>query len=224
MTTRPRQARAEKIDHRVRVGQARSARTEDRILRAALEVFAEQGPDAPVVDDFVQAAGVSRGTFYNHFQSVPELLEATSVWTTDGVVHEIDRAIRSIENPALRVGTGIRLFLARAESDPVWCRFVARVWKLGRLAAPRRDLREGLRRGEFRFRALESALDVLVGALREALFRIGTGRVSREYRDEVVEMCLQALGTSPARVAQVVDGELLPLAPPLTKNAARQVG
>ncbi len=50
-------------DHRTRVGKERSARTERRILEAALEVFADRGPDAPAIDDFVQAAGVARGTF-----------------------------------------------------------------------------------------------------------------------------------------------------------------
>jgi AcrR family transcriptional regulator len=114
------------LDHRARVGLARRVRTETRLLAAALRVFAEKGPDAPVVDDFVRAAGISRGSFYNHHQSVPELLEATSVWNTEGAVREIERALEGIRSPAMRLGTGLRLFLLRAESDPVWCRFVAR--------------------------------------------------------------------------------------------------
>lgn len=223
MNRRSRQGRTE-VDHRARVGRARRARTETRLLAAGLRIFAEKGPDAPVVDDFVRAAGISRGSFYNHFQSVAELLEATSVWTTEGTVREIERALEGVQGPALRLGTGVRLFLLRAESDPVWCRFVARVWKLGRLAAPRRDLRDGLRQGEFRFRELESALDVLLGGLRQALFRIGAGRASREYRDAVVEMCLQALGTPPARIAHVLGAELPPLPAQVTDHAAPKAG
>ncbi len=197
---------------------------ENRILGAALQVFAEKGPDAPVVDDFVQAAGIARGTFYNHFQSVPELLEATSVWTTDTAVAQIERALQGIDDPAVRMGTGIRLFLALAESDPVWCRFVARVWKLGRLAAPRRDLRDGLTRGEFRFDDLEAALDVVLGALRQALVRIGTGRAPRGYRDEVVEMSLRALGTPGPRIAQVLAAEVRPPAGRDTTQTVRKAG
>ena len=81
--------RARKVDHRTRVGEERSARTETRILEAALRVFAERGPDAPVIDEFVQAAGISRGTFYNYFDSVEALLRATSEWTTREVVEAI---------------------------------------------------------------------------------------------------------------------------------------
>ena len=48
---------------RLRVGQERSARTENRILEAALRVFAERGPGAPIIDDFdfVKAAAGSPG-------------------------------------------------------------------------------------------------------------------------------------------------------------------
>ncbi|MEY2866979.1 MAG: hypothetical protein RIQ43_1005, partial [Pseudomonadota bacterium] len=54
------------MDHRTRVGQERSNRTRLRILEAAMRVFAEKGPDAPVIQDFIIAADMSRGTFYNY--------------------------------------------------------------------------------------------------------------------------------------------------------------
>lgn len=205
---------ARQLDHRIRVGRARSARTDGRILAAALKVFAEKGPDAPVVDDFVRAAGISRGTFYNHYQSVEQLLEATSIWTIDAAVRAIDRSLHAVQGPALRFGTGVRLFLAAAEANPVWCLFIARVWKLGPLEVPRRDLRDGLKRGEFHVPTLEVAMDVVLGGLREALFRIGSEQAPRGYRDRVVETCLQALGASPELVARVLAQELPPLEQP----------
>src|SRR5690242_294097 len=116
-----------RADHRTRVGRERSARTETRILEAALGVFAEMGPDAPKIDDFVAAAGIARGTFYNHFESVDELLTATSEWTTRELIETIDTALQGIEGPALRLGVGLRLCFAWGEADPVWSRFVARV-------------------------------------------------------------------------------------------------
>src|SRR5271166_2453279 len=132
--------KARRKDHRTRVGRERSARTETRILEAALRVFADMGPDAPKIDDFVQAAGISRGTFYNHFESVEELLVATSEWTTRETIEAIEAVLEGLEGPALRLGVGLRLFLAKAQSDPVWCRFVARVWKIGGDELPARDV------------------------------------------------------------------------------------
>ena len=118
---------ARDADHRTRVGRERSARTESRILEAAQRVFAERGPDAPVIDDFVQAAGIARGTFYNHFKTVEELLHATSEWTTRKTVQAIERAMTGIEGPTLRLGVGLRLFFAHAQRDPVLLENVAQI-------------------------------------------------------------------------------------------------
>jgi hypothetical protein len=73
-----------------------------------------------------------------------------------------------------------------------------------------------------RFRELESALDVVLGAVRQALFRIGGGRASRGYRDEVVEMCLHALGTPPARIANILGAELPSLSARITEHGTRE--
>jgi AcrR family transcriptional regulator len=199
---------ARKQDHRTRVGRERSARTETRILEAALHVFAEMGPEAPKIDDFVVAAGISRGTFYNHFESVSELLEATSEWTTRELVGAIEAALEGIEAPAIRFGVGLRLFLARAHADPVWCRFVARVWKLGGLELPTRDLDAGLRLGVFRAPSTSVAQDLLFGGVREALLRMGNEGTEPDYGAQMTELCLQALGADPRLIAAVLRHDL----------------
>jgi AcrR family transcriptional regulator len=207
------QAARKKADHRTRVGRERSARTEARILEAALRVFAERGPDAPKIDDFVLAAGISRGTFYNHFEDVGELLAATSEWTTRELIETIETALEGIEGPGLRFGVGLRLFFAKAQVDPVWCRFVARVWKLGGLELPARDLERGLRQGTFRAPSLAAAQDLLFGGVREALSRMGKERTPPSYGAQMTELCLQALGTDSRRIAAVLKHQLPSLAP-----------
>ena len=206
------------VDHRTRVGQERSARTENRIVEAALGVFAERGPDAPVIDDFVQAAGIARGTFYNHFKSVEELLLATSEWTTRDVLQSIDEAMVGSEGPTLRLGVGLRLFFAHALRDPVWCRFVARVWKVGGIELPVRDVDAGIRLGHFRVPSREVARDLVFGGIREALQRIGEGRVPPSFGDQMAEICLQALRADPRRIAAALAHEL----PALAERAQRR--
>ena len=41
--------------------------TRDRILQAALQVFAEKGYHRAVVDDIVRASETSKGAVYHHF-------------------------------------------------------------------------------------------------------------------------------------------------------------
>ncbi len=209
-----------KPDHRTRVGRERSARTETRILEAALRVFAEMGPDAPKIDDFVQAAGLSRGTFYNYFESVEELLAATSEWTTRENIESIEKAIERIEGPALRFGVGLRLFFTRAQADPVWCAFVGRVWKVGGFELPARELEEGLRLGIFRAPTSEAARDLISGGIREALLQIGGGRTPAEYGAQMTEMCLQALGTDARRIGAAMRHELPCLPPDASRKDA----
>lgn len=205
-------------DHRARVGRERSARTETRILSAALGVFAEMGPDAPRIDDFVAAAGVSRGTFYNHFDSVGALLAATSEWTTRSLLGAIEAALEGLDGPVLRFGVGLRLFFARAQADPVWALFVARVWRLGGLELPTQDLEEGLRLGLFRAPSPDALRDLLFGAVREALLRIGRAEAARDYGDEMSALCLRALGVDARRIAAVMRHEL-PALPPTREPA-----
>jgi len=200
--------RKEPADHRTRVGKERSARTVTRILEAALGVFADMGPDAPKIDDYVQAAGVARGTFYNHFESVEELLDATSVWTTRNLLLGIEGSLEGVEGPVMRYGIGTRIFFAWAQRNPVWCRFVARVWKVGGLELPGFDIEEGVRLGVFRVPSIEAALAVLFGAVREALFRIGTEHTPPEYGSQITELLLQALGVDARRIAAVMKREL----------------
>lgn len=203
-----RERESRKTDHRTRVGRERTARTETRILEAALGVFAKMGPDAPKIDDFVAAAGISRGTFYNHFDSVDAVLAATSEWTTRELLQTIEDALDGLEDPVVRFGVGLRLFFSRAESDPVWSLFVGRVWRMGGLELPMRDLAEGVRRGTLRAAHPEATRDLLSGAVREALLRIGSGRTKPGYGDQMAALCLQVLGADAKRIEAVMKREL----------------
>lgn len=211
--TRATSKQRKKADHRVRVGRQRSARMETRILQAALRVFADMGPEAPKIDDFVQAATISRGTFYNHFESVEALLAATSEWMTRELIESIEAALEPIDAPAIRFGVGLRMFFSKAQADPTWSRFVARVWKVGGFELPERDLAKGLRLGVFRVPSVVVAKDLVFGAVREALLRIGTEPTTPAYATQMAELCLQALGADAPSIVAALRHELPSLRP-----------
>ena len=71
-------------DHRVRGGVQRRGKKRLRLLQSALVVFAEKGIGATVIDNGIAAAGVSRGTFYNHFRTTSELPLALATAMSDG--------------------------------------------------------------------------------------------------------------------------------------------
>lgn len=52
----------------------RVAKTKNKLLAAALEVFSEYGVDATTIDDITQRADVGKGTFYRHFSDKAEIM------------------------------------------------------------------------------------------------------------------------------------------------------
>ena len=198
------------INHRTRVGAERRARMRLRILEAAVQVFAEKGGDLPVIDDFIRAADVSRGTFYNYFRTTAELLEATVAWLADDVIRSIDPEVAAIRDPALRLATAVRMYLRWAAADPEWCRFMAKIPRIGVIAERRikRDLRQGHRSGVFQYASLSAAQDLIVGASQQAIRRMAEETPSPALSDEVIGMVLRGLRVSDATIADILQAPL----------------
>lgn len=189
-------------DHRTRVGLERRARTQRRILEAALGVFAEKGGAAPVIDDFIKAAGVARGTFYNYYDSVEELLAATTAWLEEDLMLSIERELDGLTDPVDRLTLGVRLWLRKAQIDPVWCAFVAKAVTHGEAVEEtlRRDLRDGARAGVLVFDSVQAARDLVVGTLHEAMRRMSASPVPANFADEIAGLVFRGLGMPLRRV------------------------
>jgi AcrR family transcriptional regulator len=194
------------VGHRTRVGQQRRARTQARIITAALRVFAEKGTDAPVIDDFIREAGIARGTFYNYFTRPEQLLVAVSRSLEDDLMLSIEAEIGGLRDPVERLATGARLWLRWAHTDRVWCAFIVRSRFRGPLVERQltADLEGGRRAGAFEFPSVEIARDLVVGTILEAMHRIMTTRVSRTYTDGVVQTILRGLGLDTRAIEKVL--------------------
>jgi AcrR family transcriptional regulator len=59
------------------------------ILRAATEVFAEQGFNSVTVAAIAERAGIGKGTVYEYFSSKDELLFAVFEWMNEGIFDRI---------------------------------------------------------------------------------------------------------------------------------------
>ena len=126
--TAPTQTPAEQPeDHRVRVGAQRREKTRLRLLEKALLVFNEKGPDLVVAEDFIAIAGVSRGTFYNHFRTTGDLMLALAGAMSDEVLQVVDPIVLQFDNPVERFAVGTRLYMQMALRYPLWGGFLRRV-------------------------------------------------------------------------------------------------
>lgn len=187
---------------RAEIGEQRRLRTRGRILRAAAQVIAETGTDRATVDDFIVAAGVSRGTFYNHFKSQQELLD--ELWRIVGrePFLEIGRLCGEIACPVERFAATTRMVLMRATVDHTWG------WLIVALSAseatltddlrayPLPDLMAGKHAARFRYKSEKAAVDLVVGAMRAGLRALLGGRREAQYPQSLCNMLLLALGVS----------------------------
>ncbi|MCB2013399.1 MAG: TetR/AcrR family transcriptional regulator [Sphingobium sp.] len=185
---------------RTEIGEMRRAKMRNRLIAAGAKVIAERGSQKATIDDFITEAEVSRGTFYNHFSTREQMLEA--IWTSRGhdPFEAILTACRSISNPAEHLSAVTRLVLQEAMRDPTLG------WLIIALSAdvstvnedlreyPLPDLVAGQAAGVFHFDDLACAADMVVGTVRAGLHVLLSETRESHYIDSMSKLLLIALG------------------------------
>ena len=117
-----------KIDlaRRAEIGREKRARTRAQIVEAGLMLLAERPPEALTVDAIVEAAGVAKGTFYYHFQSIEELVAAVGAKLADSFDELLAPSRLDEPDPVERMSFAFTKFLEKAINDPLWGRLVVR--------------------------------------------------------------------------------------------------
>jgi AcrR family transcriptional regulator len=200
--------------YQARVGALRRERTRNRLIESALGVFAQKGPDAPVIDDFIAAAGVARGTFYNYFRTTGELLAAVAGDTSDEVLGVIDPVVQEAKDPAQRVVIGSRLYMQMAAHYPLWGAFITRVGtkrgSRGRLLDEylTRDLQLAIDQGRFMLIDVVVARDIALGAIMYGIETLLSGQGPADYAEQSMQALLQAFGVEAAEARTLAYAEI----------------
>ena len=201
-------------NYQTRVGALRREKTRNRLIESALAVFAEKGPDAPLIDDFIAAAGVSRGTFYNYFRTTGELLSAVAGESSDEVLGVIDPVVRRLDDPAQRVATGSRLYMQMAVRYPLWGAFITRVGtkrgSRGRLLDQylTRDIQRAIELGRFKEVDVLVARDIALGAIRYGIETLLSGTAPSNYPEQSMHALLRALGVDSLEASRIAYAEI----------------
>ena len=194
-------------DHRVRVGAQRREKTRLRLLESALRVFNDKGPELAVIDDFIAAAGVSRGTFYNHFKTTNELLLALATAMSDEVLQIVDPLVLHHDDPVARFATGTRLYMRMAVRYPLWGTFITQV---GTRIATRgqmidryltRDLE--LARKRLNVDSVRVARDIVLGAIFYGIETMLTEPTLENHPEQILRCVLLGLGLKPAEAQAI---------------------
>jgi AcrR family transcriptional regulator len=94
-----------------------------RLLDATTRVVAAKGYPAATVADIVREAGVSRGSFYEHFEGKEHCFRVGFELGYEVVQRAIDRAFAASEGDWLeRARAGVGTYLRMLAQDPAFCR------------------------------------------------------------------------------------------------------
>ena len=120
------------------------------------------------MDAIVEAAGVAKGTFYYHFQSVEELVAAVGAKLADSFDELLAPSRLDEPDPIVRMSLAFTKFLEKAINDPLWGRLVVRSAQvpagLDRIRENlKADLAEAIAQGRLAIKDVELAADIVIG-------------------------------------------------------------
>ena len=207
---RPRGLRKADLARRAQIGQERRARTRAQILDAAFVLLGRERGLTTRVEEICGAAGVSNGTFYNHFDGLNDLYAALSY----DLNHNFNTAVSSILNEmpsaAERVSAAVRFYLERAVQDAQWAWAMVNISAGGPIfgaethASAQRTAEEGIASGEFELTGPESGRDLQLGAGLAGMITQLKGPPSPDYASSVTRHILRGMGVPKDRVEAII--------------------
>tara|TARA_R110001583_G_scaffold195215_3_gene370542 strand:- start:8884 stop:9543 length:660 start_codon:yes stop_codon:yes gene_type:complete len=205
-----------------------------KLIKAAMMVVSDncKGSSA-VIEDVIKQAKVSRGTFYNYFQSMDELRSGIGEALNEQMVEELLPIYDPIKRPEYRFCVGSRVFLMRALYDPDWASFVkiSEVWSQEVLVANimSRDLEAGKNAKVFYFENLEVTSDFILGGVASGIQALLKGvKEPYAYIEQNIRLALtsikcdedlidESLEFSRAHIRSWISGKLIIENPPWLK-------
>ncbi|MET9549969.1 MULTISPECIES: TetR/AcrR family transcriptional regulator [unclassified Streptomyces] len=98
--------------------QQRGAETAERLLDAALQVYADSGEQGVTVSALTKASGVSLGSLYHHFGSVDGLMNALLLRWLGRLLGELAAAVERSRTARGGVRALVRTYLAFIQEHP----------------------------------------------------------------------------------------------------------
>jgi AcrR family transcriptional regulator len=186
---------------------------------AAADLITERGVPGLRITEIADRAGVGAGSFYNHFDSMDELVEAVVTDAVASLTKAITAKTTADQDPAEVVAASMRRFVRLAYDAPDFARLIVEISHADAMLAAavypegRRALGEGIRRGRFDVPDVETTMVTVLGgafALMRSILARDTG-----HSAEIPFVCqtLRGLGVPADQARELASGPLPPLPP-----------
>ncbi len=187
------------VARRAEIGRMKRSRTRAQLIAAARQVMVDKGHEA-TIDDFIAAAGVARGTFYNYFKSREEIVVSIKQDLTESLQADVTVALKGVTGPAMRISEIMKVCIRKAAADPIWGELMIRLISVGpipnnpiarRFAA---ELKSGRETGLFNFESFSAAEDIVKGATLMAMRSVVRKDEPASHAEQVVFIVMRSLG------------------------------
>lgn len=105
-------------------GASTAGETKERLLQAAVNVFASRGYHATSVDNIVSESQTSKGTFYFHFPSKEAIFLTLLDHLADRLIQRVERAIDSERGALNRIDGALQTVLEEVSSQRTLARIL----------------------------------------------------------------------------------------------------
>ena len=182
--------------------------TRERLRRAALVLFVEQGVTETTTRDIAARAEIAEGTIYRHFPSKEDLaadLLRDQLSRIGEALHAVDQA-----NPDLpaKVRAFVRCYCDMADADwygfsyqllyqHVWLRRLPEAPSRNPVTVVRDAIERGMAQGEIPHRDIELVLGMALGVVMQTAIQKLYGSLDgpmSDYADEVAEAVWRVVG------------------------------
>lgn len=191
---------------RSRVAAERRERMQARLLEAVLALYQPgSGGGIPSIDEVIQLAGVSRGSFYKYFESVEQAIRVLGKRLTLEMMADFENLFGQEKNPLTKAIGGTAMTISRAWHDPKYGGFTSHIDPIeyySRMTVfdilVRDCLDQARQQGYMDFDSLDVAFDLIVGTTVQARRRLVHGVENPfVYINEIVQRVFLGLGVEP---------------------------
>jgi len=197
-------------DHRIRVAAVRREEMQNTLMFSALVLASDQSIHEIDVDDIIQHAEVSRGSFYKYFPSVQALVAALADQLAQELTAEIDAITHQIPSTANRLVISAQLTLRRLVKAKVLGNFLIQLpWpsqnpEFNVFKNISSDIELGIKEGLFTKMPASIGCNLFVGSLIGGIHVMLGKSSSASYENKVLYQALIGLG-----LASITADELL---------------
>ena len=152
------------------------------------------------MDAVVEAAGVAKGTFYYHFDSLEELFAAVGERLAETFDEMLEPARLGLLDPIARISFAFSQLLEKATADPIWARLLVQS-----LQAPtefarsvranlKADLTEAKAQDQLAVQDVELAADIIIGVSLQVTRGTFQRRPPVDLSRQALDAVLRAIG------------------------------